>query len=111
VLDFWASWCGPCLASMPTMMELADEFAGRVEFFAVNQQEDPDEVRDFLRARLWKLRVALDEDGALARTFGVEAIPYLVIVDAAGVVRKVHVGASPNMKAELTELLNDLLKS
>jgi thiol-disulfide isomerase/thioredoxin len=110
VLDFWATWCGPCIGSMPTMMELADEFQGRVEFFAVNQQEDPDEVRDFLKARLWKLRVGLDEDGALGRTFGVEAIPYLLVIDAEGIVRHVHVGASPDLKDKLTAVLNDLLK-
>ena len=108
VLDFWATWCGPCLAAMPTMLELKEELAGQVEFIAVNLQEDADEVQRFVDSRQWKLRVAIDSDGVLGRTFGVSAIPYMLILDAKGVVRHVHVGAGPNLKAELLEKLKSL---
>jgi thiol-disulfide isomerase/thioredoxin len=109
VLDFWATWCGPCIASMPSMIELARDFEGKVEFIAINQQEDPEEVREFVTSRLWNLRVGLDVDGSLNRLFGVNAIPYTLIIDPQGVVRHVHIGATPDLKAELTEVLNGLL--
>ncbi len=110
ILDFWATWCGPCIVSLPTLMELNEQFAGKVELIAVNQQEDPEEVREFVASRLWKLRVGLDHDGSLNRMFGVNAIPYTLILDSKGVVRHVHVGATPNLKAELTDVLNELLE-
>jgi thiol-disulfide isomerase/thioredoxin len=107
MLDFWATWCGPCIASMPTMLEVADEFAGKVELIAINLQEDPDEVRAFVESRLWNLRVGLDADGSLGQLFGVHAIPFTLILDRDGVVRHVHLGAFE--KDELTGLLKQLV--
>ena len=109
VLDFWATWCGPCLASMPSIMELAKEFEGQAHVIAINQQESAEEIQDFLTARLWEdLTVGLDTQGAIGRLFGVTAIPYTVVIDAEGIVRHVHVGAAPNLRGQLTDVLNML---
>jgi thiol-disulfide isomerase/thioredoxin len=111
ILDFWASWCGPCLASMPSLMEIAQDEALRdkVSLIAVNQQEEPEVVREFLASQLWKLDVALDRDGELGKLFGAGAIPHTVLVDREGVIRHVHVGATPDLKQDLMGKIEALL--
>ena len=112
ILDFWATWCGPCLASMPTLMDIAAEFGDEgVEFIAVNQQEDPDDVRDFLATRGWDLTVALDSDALISRRYGVAGIPFTVIIDKEGIVRHVHVGAAASLEQTLRAELQELLSS
>jgi len=95
---------------MPTLVEVAREYADRgVRYFAVNLQEEPAKVRSYLKEAKLQLAVPLDKDGAVARKYGVQGIPTMVIVDKDGVVAKVHVGSSPRLKAELTRVLDELL--
>ena len=110
LLDFWATWCGPCLASLPTLMEIAEQYADEVEFVAVNQSEEPASIQQFLDSRLWKLRVGLDRDGTIGRLLRVNAIPTVLVFDREGVLRHVHVGAGPNLKAELTEVIQQFIE-
>ena len=97
---------------MPTLMDIAAEFGDQgVEFIAVNQQEDPDDILDFLATRGWDLKVALDSDSLISRRFGVAGIPFTVIIDKEGVVRHVHVGAAANLEQTLRTELQELLSS
>jgi thiol-disulfide isomerase/thioredoxin len=110
LLDFWASWCGPCRAAMPTLVEVAREYSEKgVRYFAVNLREEPETVRRYLREAGIKIAVPLDKDGSVARKYGVSAIPTMLIVGKDGIVEAVHVGASPNLKVELTHALDNLL--
>jgi thiol-disulfide isomerase/thioredoxin len=103
ILDFWATWCGPCVVGLPQVMEVALENPDDVVLIAVNQQEDAATIETFLATHGWDgLTVALDEDGNAARRYGVSGIPHTVIVDPNGDVQHVHVGISPNLKATLT---------
>lgn len=112
ILDFWATWCGPCLASMPTLLDIAAEFRDQgVEFIAVNQQEDPDDILDFLATRGWDIKVALDSDTLISRRYGVAGIPFTVIIDKKGIVRHVQVGAVSNLEQTLRTELQELLSS
>jgi thiol-disulfide isomerase/thioredoxin len=110
LLDFWATWCGPCRAAMPALVEVAHEYAGKgVRYFAVNLREDPEKIRSYLKQSGLQIAVPLDKDGSVAGKYGVRGIPTMVIVGKNGVVEKVHVGSSPGLKAELTRALDDLL--
>ena len=111
VLDFWATWCKPCVMSMPGVAALAKEMKGReVVFFAVNQMEGRDKVTAFLEKEKLDIPVALDADGSMARAFGVRGIPHLVVIGPDGVVRQVHVGYAPGGDARLKEEIEALLK-
>ncbi len=110
LLDFWATWCGPCRVAMPTLVEVSRDYAAKgVRYFAVNLREKPDVIRKYLKQANLEIVVPLDEDGKIARTYNVRGIPTMVIVGKDGKVKKVHVGSSPSLKQELTSALDELL--
>lgn len=109
ILDFWATWCGPCVGSLPTMMKVAEERHKSVVLIAVNQQETSDDIQGFLASRSWQLDVALDPDGTFGRRYGVQGIPHTVIIDPQGTVVDVHVGATPDLETHLNEVLDKAL--
>lgn len=110
ILDFWATWCGPCVREMPIVAHVAEEYRDRgVSLFCVNQREEADAIREFLEKEMLDVAVSLDVDGDAAAAYGVDGIPTLVLVDQAGVVRSVHVGYRPDIGDKLREELDVLV--
>jgi thiol-disulfide isomerase/thioredoxin len=110
LLDFWATWCGPCRQIMPALADVAREYAGRgVRYVAVNLREEPEVIRRYLATAKLDIDVALDKDGRVANAFQVGGIPTMVIVDRSNIIRKVHVGASPAIGDEMRRALDDVL--
>ena len=110
LLDFWATWCGPCRVAMPTLVEVSRDYAAKgVRYFAVNLREKPDVIRKYLKEANLEIVVPLDEDGSIAKKYNVRGIPTMVIVGKDGKVKKVHVGSSAGLKKELTNDLDELL--
>ncbi len=124
LLDFWATWCGPCMAEMPDIVKLIDGYAkaGKpVVVVAVSTDEADDGDVDDVRAKVEKTlkakeldlqatpvgRIALDPSLTIARAYKAEAIPQLVLIDAKGVVRHVHIGVTE--RDTLTEEIDGLL--
>jgi peroxiredoxin len=109
VLDFWATWCGPCRVAMPVIDRVTKEFEDQgVRLYAVNLEEEPEQIREYLKSVNLSIQVALDTDGSVAEAYKAFSIPQTVIVDKDGTVQVVHVGYSPNMEAELREQLTQL---
>ncbi len=110
VLDFWATWCGPCIKSLPALIETMSAFPPeRVTLLGVNQSEPAEQVKRFLEARGWKFNVALDAGQKVARQYGVEGIPHTVIVGPDGNVAWVKTGFSPDGAAEVANAVKQLL--
>ncbi len=112
VLDFWATWCPPCIAGLPVVTKVMNDYADKgVVFVAVNLREDPKKVAEFMKKKDWNFTVAFDRDGAIAGKYGVTGIPHSVIIDQKGVVRGVHVGfggaeaTDKMLREELDELV------
>jgi thiol-disulfide isomerase/thioredoxin len=110
VLDFWATWCAPCIESQPIIAEVCREFADQgVQFISVNTGETKDKVTAFVNEHGWKSSVSLDPDGKYADAYKIDAIPQTVIVGPDGTVQAVHVGFVG--KEALREQLRKELKS
>ncbi len=111
VLDFWATWCYPCVQAMPVIASVAEQYRGRgVVVYAVNQAESADEVSAFIgKHGLGKMTVAMDANQTVAQAYGVRGIPTTVVIDKQGIIRNVHVGYSTNLGAELRGELDSLL--
>ncbi len=93
VLDFWATWCGPCVKALPSLIEAMAAFPrDEVIFLAVNQGETKPTVERFLEAREIKMPVAFDADQKVAKKYGVEGIPHTVVIDREGKVAFAHTG-------------------
>jgi thiol-disulfide isomerase/thioredoxin len=110
VLDFWASWCGPCLQTMPQVDQVVREFADQnVELVAVNLEETPDRITAALERLKLETRVALDSNGRVAERYGVTSIPQTVIIDREGKVVRLFVGGGARFGEQLRSALQSVL--
>ena len=85
LIDFYASWCGPCKSLSPIIDDLAEEFDGKVDIYKVN----------------------VDDEQELARAYGIRSIPTLLFIPLVGE-PKMSIGAMP--QNALREVLNDMIK-
>lgn len=86
VLEFWATWCGPCRQSMPHLNELAARFKDTVVIVGITN-EDPQTVRNFLKKANIDYSIGIDQGGALSSRTGHDGIPYAVVMCPKGIVR------------------------
>lgn len=110
ILDFWASWCGPCLQAMPLVDKVAHEFADQgVELIAINLEETPEKVKAALERLKLKTTVALDQNGRVAERYGVTSIPQTVIINREGKVARLFVGGGPRFDEQIRTALKAVL--
>jgi thiol-disulfide isomerase/thioredoxin len=101
VLDLWATWCGPCKASLPDLDKMDQELAPKgLKFFAVDLQEDQQAIEKLLKQTGWKFTVLLDSDGAVAKKFNCNGIPQTMVIGKDGVLKKVFVGMGQDKAIE-----------
>lgn len=111
VLDFWASWCGPCMQTMPEVDRIVEEVGGdEVQLVAVNLQESKERALAAVKRLDLTATVVLDEDGEVAQKYEASAIPQTVIIDREGTVTHLFVGGGPKFLKQFEEALKAALK-
>jgi thiol-disulfide isomerase/thioredoxin len=104
LLDFWATWCGPCRREMPNIAKLHRELESKgLAVVAVNVAEKPSVVSAFLTKNGYKLPIWLDLDGKVAGQYGAAGLPTLVVIDRKGSVAAHLIGlrSEEEVRAEL----------
>ena len=108
MLDFWATWCGPCRMTMPVLEKLQREYPNDLTLLAINVAEPPDQVRHYVAGRNISSTILLDEDGRVGEAYGSESIPMQVLIDQKGIVRRVTVGYTPRLAEQLRSAIEKL---
>jgi len=93
LLNFWATWCGPCRAEIPDLVDLQKRYADRFEIIALaTDEDDPDEVRRFVLQSGINYRVAMSSDAVRRDYGGIAALPTSFVIDPEGRIVQKHVG-------------------
>lgn len=99
VLDFWATWCGPCRASLPGLNKVYNDLKGKgLVVYAVDLEEPKDKVQATATELKLDIPVLLDEKSEVSKQYGVSAIPHTVIIGKDGKVAKVIIGGGQEAK-------------
>ena len=107
LIDFWATWCGPCREALPHVRQIAKEFAGQpFVVLSISLDSDQQKWSDFVAKNEMTWLQARDGgfDGSLSRVFHVDAIPHTFTIDADGVLQDEHVGDA-NVESRLKKLI------
>lgn len=114
LVDFWATWCGPCVGALPSLAKIAAEFEGKVVVMMVNsgdqgsREERETKIKKVFADRKVALSSVMDLDGQAARRWLVRAFPSTFIVAPDGKIAGVWVGNSPRNEREIHEKLKEL---
>ena len=107
VLNFWASWCAPCLEEFPSLEALQQQMPG-LTVLAVSFDQDPGAYQNFLRKHPFALQTVLESPGRSDKAYGVTAPPETYILDPNGIVRRKFVGAQDWSSPEIRSFLQAL---
>jgi thiol-disulfide isomerase/thioredoxin len=110
LLNFWASWCTPCLEEMPSIQRLAERMRGRpFTVVAVNVAEAQRRAAHSAKAMALDFPVLLDAGGATFKAWGGKGLPTTVLIDRGGALRYVGLGPMEWDGAEAVTAVEDLL--
>lgn len=109
VMEFWATWCGPCRYSLPSLDVIAKKYKDReVTVLLINQDETPEVVREWIGHRI-TAPILLDAGSHVARQYEVDSIPRLVVLDREGRMLYLHQGYGGGLERNLSLILDGLL--
>ena len=110
LLDFWATWCGPCRVEMPETKNLWKKFGGdNFVIIGVSLDRNPNALESYLKKEEIGWPQYLDQSGEVARLYGVRGIPHTVLIDQNGVVRGVGYRGG-KLESKVEEMVNKLRK-
>jgi thiol-disulfide isomerase/thioredoxin len=106
LIDFWATWCGPCNAELPYMKKIAKEFAGQpLVIISVSWDSDERKWKDFINKNEMTWVQYRDADHELSKRFDVNAIPHYFTIDADGVLTSEILGSGSDVEGKLKKLV------
>lgn len=111
LINFWASWCGPCRKEMPVLQELQDKYQDLgVQVWGINVEQENQAGRDFLANLELSFSIFFDETNKLSATYQVEAMPTTVIVDRDGIVRYIYRGFKDGYGKKYAKAIKKLIR-
>jgi len=113
ILDFWATWCGPCRETIPHIEAIYEKYKDKgVEVIGINMDESSkiNAVVEFIKTNGMKYQVISDAKGNVASQYGVTSIPRFFIIDKKGNIDKMFIGYDPDMEIKIGNEVDELLK-
>jgi len=111
MINFWATWCGPCRQEMPLLALLQSKYEPLgFTLLAVNVEPDSAAAQDWLKGMAADLPVLFDRKNTVAESFGVQGMPSSVFVDRTGNVRYVHRGYQAGDESKYADMIRSLVK-
>ncbi|MGB5177876.1 MAG: TlpA disulfide reductase family protein [Gammaproteobacteria bacterium] len=111
LINFWASWCGPCRQEMPVLSELHDKYrAMGFTVLGVNVEADSSKARKLLQELPVSFPVVFDSDSVVSKQYDVVAMPSTVLVDRDGNMRYLHKGYKPGLETVYQQQVRDLIR-
>lgn len=112
IISFWATWCKPCLRELKAIHEVyadwQDETGVKMIIVSIDQAQDANKVKPLVDGFGWEYEVLLDPNGDMKRAFGIQTIPYTLIVDGKGKIVYRHNGYVDGAEEELIEKVREL---
>lgn len=112
VLDFWTTWCKPCIRSIPKIIEVSEKYdESQVQFIGVNEDSprNQNKVKPMVNSLKIPYKVLLDTEQAVLNELMVTAYPTLMILNKKGELLYTHVGFNNGDEVELENKINELL--
>ena len=108
VLNFWASWCAPCIEEMPSLIQMQRDLGDKVTVLAVATDHDPDAYRRFVRDHHVDLITVNDPAQKSSDTYGTWGWPETYIIDRKGIIRRKFIGPVEWTSAPIVSYLEKL---
>ena len=108
VLNFWASWCAPCVEEMPSLVQLQKIMGDKVTIVAVSEDADDKAYRQFVQDHNIDLLTVRDPKESTNVLYGTFKFPETYIIDKDGVIRRKFIGATDWTNPEIVDYLNKL---
>jgi cytochrome c biogenesis protein CcmG, thiol:disulfide interchange protein DsbE len=110
LLDFWASWCGPCVAELPHIEKLHKDFKDKGLVVLGVNNEDAEIAREYVKKKGYTFTTLVDEEREVTRKYGVSGIPQVYIIDREGKIKWGQRGYGSGMEARLRNAVESVLK-
>ena len=111
MVNFWATWCGPCRQEMPLLQQLQAKYEPLgFTLVGINVEPDSAGARTWLQKAPVTFPILFDRQNAVAERFGVQGMPSSVFIDRAGNVRHVHRGYQPGDESKYADMVRNLVK-
>jgi peroxiredoxin len=111
LINFWASWCGPCRQEMPELDTLQQRYEPLgFTVLGINVEQDPASAAQVLKDIPVSFPILFDNNNQVSELYDVDAMPVTVIVDRSGDIRFVHRGYKPGYEAMYEEQIRQLVK-
>lgn len=108
LLNFWATWCPPCIQEMPSLVQLQKQMGSRVTILAVSEDADDAAYKQFVRDHNIDLLTVRDAKNSANSLYGTFKFPETYVIDKDGVIRRKFIGAADWNNPEIVDYLNKL---